>query len=96
MFEEGHETVAEDVLPVNAMLGTFSVAGKIEFASPALGGKRFPFGNGEFESLRKVINLPQSVLSDVSELVFGVDEMVAGIDIPVMLDGEGITTDLIH
>lgn len=70
------------------MLRALSIAGKSYVAFPAHAGKQVLLVATEFRLLLRADHLLQVDFRDVPEFVFGVDEMIAGIEISGMFHGK--------
>lgn len=70
------------------MLGAASAAGKQPFAAAARIRQGRPLGQSEAGQCRRSGGLPQGDVQDVAQAPLGIDKMVAGVDIPVVLDGQ--------
>ena len=79
-----------------SVLGAFSVAGKEEFAFLALFGKGALLVLTEGLLAFAIHHFHERLLVQISELEFGEDEMVARIDIAIVLDDQRIATRLAH
>lgn len=70
------------------MLGAASAAGKQPFAVAARIRQGRPFGQGEPGLCRGSRSLPQGNVPDIAQAPLRIHEMVAWIDVPVVLDGQ--------
>lgn len=73
------------------ILRTFSVAGKQEFAFLALGGERLVFHVAEVMLAFTVHHFHQCLIIDVSQFIFGENEVVARIYITVEFHNTGVS-----
>lgn len=71
---------------VEAVLGALATAGEVEFAAQAFRGQRVAFVQTEFAAFGRAVDFVERGLGDVAQFVFGVDEVVAGVDVAVVLD----------
>ena len=101
---EGHPVslaeVVETRLPVGreceAVLGTSAVAEEADRARPADGGEARPFGLTECDLRRRADQRAEAIVGDVPQPVAWVDEMVAGVDAAVVLEGQHPAAGLGH
>ena len=75
-----------------AVLGALPVAGKEELTLAALGGQAVLLGGTKLLFALAVHHLGQRLRTDITQLVFGKDEVVAGIEIAVVLHHSGMAT----
>ena len=64
------------------------------FTCAAVIGQRIALGKAKIHLLLRINHFPKMLLIDVSDFVFGVNVVIAGIDIPVLLDGECFAAEL--
>jgi len=76
------------------LFGASAVAGEFEFAFSAVVRESVSFVGPEFPLLRAFSHLTDGRISDVSEVVFGVNEVVARINVAVVLDDHRVTASL--
>ena len=72
------------------VLGAAAVAGESHLAASAVVGKGVAFGGAELALLGAVDHFGKRLLAKVAELVLRVNEVVAAVEIAVVLDGEGV------
>ena len=72
----------------DAVLGTLAVAGEQVLALPAVSRQRVGFGLPERALLFRSHELADRGLEDVAEQVRRVDEVVAGVDVTVVLESD--------
>ena len=89
-FAEGVEAGFAGGSDAEAVLGAFAVAGEEIPAVKAFFRERVALVHAESDLRVRVHHGPEIVGGDVPEPVAGIHEMVAGIDVPVVLD-DGIT-----
>ena len=96
------QSLAERVLAaavgtgLEAVFRTFAPAGEIVFAPQAFGGQRIALGKAEIHPFARTVDLRQRRFADVAQLVFGIDEVVARIDVAVVLDDQRVAARLAH
>ena len=73
-----------------AVLGTFAVAGEEPGALAALAGQAVALGLPELQLPFAVHHFHEALRVDVSQAVFGEDEVVAGVDVAVELHHSGV------
>src|ERR1035438_8585186 len=69
-----------------AMLGTLAVAGKTHIALTAISGQRKFLCIAKARLLRRTHQARQMLLHDISQLIVGINEMVARVHIAIVLD----------
>src|SRR5690348_3734135 len=72
-----------------AMLGTFTVAGKAHVAFAAVARKGIALIEAELHLLRRGDHRCQRILHDVAEPVFRIDKVIARVEIAIVLHGHG-------
>ena len=70
------------------MLRTFPIVGKSHLALLAIFWQCIVLRLTKLDLLRRFSHFPQSLLHDVAEAIFGIDKVITGIEVSVMLDGE--------
>ena len=89
---QGIQAGLAGLCPVEPVFRTFTVAGKEVFALHTFVWKPVPFLYPEFHLLVGGHHLPQVLFVDIAQKVFRVDEVVARVQIPVVLyDGIAAT-----
>jgi len=96
MAEEHLQTGAEGILAVLSMSGTTSVTIRIIPAAQAFSREIVSLEESEAKPLLTIEELCERGLTYVAELVLWSHEMVARIDISVVLDGQPFATGLPH
>ena len=102
MAEIAEKPLAERILAaavrpgLEPVLGTFAAAGEVVPAAQAFGRQRIAFGQSEVDPAARAVDLRERRLADVPQQVFGIDEVVARIDVAVVLDHERIAARLAH
>lgn len=96
MAEEHLQTGAEGILAVLSMSGTTSVTIRIIPAAQAFSREIVSLEESEAKPLLTIEELRERGLAYVAELVLRSHEMVARIDISVVLDGKAFATGLPH
>lgn len=71
---------------VEAVLGAFAVACEDVFAAEAFGRKGVAFVYAEADPFFLAHDFIERLFGYVAEQIFGIDEMVAGVYVPVVLD----------
>src|SRR6185312_11861816 len=72
-----------------AVLGALSVAGEADFALVAVAGQGVALGGSEAALLGRADERLHGRLHNVAQLIFRIDEVVAGVEVAVVLEGEG-------
>jgi len=87
--------LAETAVAVGmAMLGTFAVAEEEPSAALAQTGQGSVLGDTETEAPGLAVELAERLRAEVAEAVGGKDEVVADIDVAVVLDGKAVAARL--
>ena len=73
-----------------AVLGTFAVAGETHVAIQAVLGQAIQLVLAKLQLLGRGDHLDHVLLLDVAQKVVGFDEMVAGVEVAVVLDGQAL------
>ena len=103
MAEEEFVTRAQGVQPCVARLGgdkavlrALAVAERAVLAAEALARQCVALGKAELQLPLRPEDVAQGIVSDISEQVFGVDEVVARVDVAVVLYDERLAACLAH
>ena len=102
MLEIASEARTERILAAavaprfEAVLRALAPAGEIVVAAQAFGRQGVAFGKPELDAPPRAVDLRERRLADVAQQVFGIDEVVARIDVAVVLDDQRIAARLAH
>ena len=88
---QGVESLLATACGGKAVLGAFATAGEEVFALAAVGGEAVTLLDAEAEELGLALQVGKVLGADVAEAVFGVYEVVAHVDVAVVLDHEAVT-----
>ncbi len=100
--EIGLQTLAERILAaavrtrLEAVFRTFAPAREVVFAAQAFGRQGVALRQAEVAAFFRAVDLRQGRLADIAQQVFRVDEVVARIDVAVVLDNQRVAARLTH
>lgn len=77
-----------------AVFGTLAVTEEQPAAGATQAGEGVVLVDSETELCGGAVEIAEGVVGDVAEPVLGIDEVVAGIDVAVVLDDEAVATGL--
>ena len=77
-----------------AVLGAFTMTGKFHVTLPALAGKRTVFKTAELLLLLTIKHVDERMVTDVAQLILRKNEVVAGINIAIVLHHSRMTAFL--
>ena len=87
---QGVESLLATACGGKAVLGTFATAGKEVVTLAAVGGEAVALLDAEAEELGLALQVGKVLGADVAEAVLGIHEVVAHVDVAVVLDHEAV------